>query len=338
MVNAFQHSKDAVYKQKPDSGVQSPRLLEVENKLASGSNRFTNASDRQTISRTSPFRRSGGISPYRNETPQSSFRGRGFLGIPKEAENFKANRLNLYCKSSSKSQELFSHYGTKRGSRPVSPIIEKTVYVDTVNMAEMSCSNSGSSDIKDYVDSAGKGFRTLSKSREMDESTAQQSSFQDSKCPNVPEEEGELEHKLLGSGDADLLFPSDISPLIGQAEMMEDSCQESKALVCISTTADGNLNIDCDQISKDDDPGNVKTSFEQSPLPPVLPKTPSESWLWRTLPSISSQNPFSHLYRGASFQSKWQDSKRSSTNTKWETIVKSSYSHHDHVRYSEVMP
>ncbi|CAN0853464.1 hypothetical protein LINGRAHAP2_LOCUS5639 [Linum grandiflorum] len=63
---------------------------------------------------------------------------------------------------------------------------------------------------------------------------------------------------------------------------------------------------------------------KESPLP--LPKTPSESWLWRTLPVRNSVD------RDTSFQSKWLDSKSSS---KWETMVKSSYMHHDHVRYSE---
>ncbi|CAN1150084.1 hypothetical protein LINPERPRIM_LOCUS18406 [Linum perenne] len=64
----------------------------------------------------------------------------------------------------------------------------------------------------------------------------------------------------------------------------------------------------------------------ESPLP--LPKTPSESWLWRTLPAASARNS---IDRGTSFQNKWLDSKSS----KWETMVKSSYMHHDHVRYSE---
>lgn len=56
-------------------------------------------------------------------------------------------------------------------------------------------------------------------------------------------------------------------------------------------------------------------------LHPPLPKSPSESWLWRTLPSIN--------------YSKNKQAKASKTVTKWETIVKTSNVHHDHIRYSE---
>ncbi|CAN1229973.1 hypothetical protein LINGRAPRIM_LOCUS1425, partial [Linum grandiflorum] len=85
----------------------------------------------------------------------------------------------------------------------------------------------------------------------------------------------------------------------------------SKALVCTSLDTD---------------------SGDSSSLPPILPKTPSESWLWRTLPTT-------RVSRASSFRGKWVDSKTSSTTTtttsKWESMVKSSYMHHDHVRYSE---
>ncbi|VFQ94291.1 unnamed protein product [Cuscuta campestris] len=72
--------------------------------------------------------------------------------------------------------------------------------------------------------------------------------------------------------------------------------------------------------------GVVGPTWDQSPLPPPLPKTPSESWLWRALPSSA---PSQNRRR----RSKGGDHK--SAASKWETIVKSSYSHHDHARYSE---
>ncbi|XP_075477457.1 uncharacterized protein LOC142518553 [Primulina tabacum] len=81
------------------------------------------------------------------------------------------------------------------------------------------------------------------------------------------------------------------------------------------------------------------SSCMKSPLPPPLPKSPSESWLWRTLPSISLGNPFSHPRSRSPFDSRKQVQQGSKTDTRWETIVKSSYSRHDHVRYSsELVP
>jgi hypothetical protein len=163
----------------------------------------------------------------------------------------------------------------------------------------------------------------------MKKAAGEESSFQDAEFLNFLKAESELENKVSLSADADSASLSD------KPDLMEDY---AKALVCISATTEENVNIDGDQISKEDGTGNVKNSLVQSPLAPILPKSPSESWLWRTLPSFSSQNSLSHLHRGTSFQSKWQDTNTPSTNTKWETIVKSSYLHHDHVRYSEVMP
>ncbi|GFP89603.1 hypothetical protein PHJA_001104000 [Phtheirospermum japonicum] len=60
----------------------------------------------------------------------------------------------------------------------------------------------------------------------------------------------------------------------------------------------------------------------KSPLPPPLPKSPSESWLWRTLPSIPLGNPFGHSRRNSQVHGnkKQQDRKGSGADDKWETI------------------
>ncbi|XP_051129078.1 uncharacterized protein LOC127249993 [Andrographis paniculata] len=70
-----------------------------------------------------------------------------------------------------------------------------------------------------------------------------------------------------------------------------------------------------------------------SPLPPPLPKSPSESWLWRTLPSIS--NPFAHSRQRSRLHPKKAGAKGSADAAKWETIVKTSNLRQDHIRYSE---
>ncbi|KAK3206886.1 hypothetical protein Dsin_020932 [Dipteronia sinensis] len=98
-------ASNVVYKHQSDSGGRSPKLLGIENKkMICGSNRFAHSNEQQMTNSLSPYRR--GISPYRNERPQSPFRGGGFLGVPNETENLKANRFNLYGRAGSKSQEL----------------------------------------------------------------------------------------------------------------------------------------------------------------------------------------------------------------------------------------
>ncbi|WCJ27210.1 hypothetical protein M5689_008975 [Euphorbia peplus] len=317
---AFARSQSPTIKRptKLENDVRSPRL--------SGSL----TSDRQMISRTSPFRRSGVISPYRNEAPQSPLSGQRFPGVPKEHENFKNNKWISNNKVYSKSHELVPYHATRLGSRPVSPTVEKTLYVDTINVAGILSTNSGPSNVKKgSVGSATKDIKALTKRREIHDTSASEISLEDAKSWNVSGGAGKFAHKGFPSGNG----TTGISPDSGDSDFVEDLSEKSKALVCISTgAAANNVNIASDQILDEDHTENTKTSLVVCPLPPLLPRTPSESWLWRTLPSVTSQNQF---YRGTSFQIKRQNPNISSADTKWENIVKSSYLHHDHVRYSE---
>ncbi|KAL1212824.1 hypothetical protein V5N11_019273 [Cardamine amara subsp. amara] len=82
--------------------------------------------------------------------------------------------------------------------------------------------------------------------------------------------------------------------------------------------------------------GNELVKIDNAPdcclLAPPSPKKPSESWLCHNLPSVTSQIPS----RRYSFNPQKQDLKENFRNvTKWETIVKTSYMHRDHIRYSE---
>ncbi|KAF3452129.1 hypothetical protein FNV43_RR08226 [Rhamnella rubrinervis] len=315
-----------------DRGVLSAELQAVKSKLAGESSRFAYSGELPKV-RPSPFQqpRSGGISPYRNEARRSPFRGGGLLGIPKE-ENIKANnRTNLYSKSNNKFQEVLSHQRNKQGSFSRSPTIEKTVYVDTVNVAEVSCPNSGSIGTKGQLNSAGDEFENFHEQMEKEETTTAESLFQDVKCLSIVEGP-----EVIESFDDKQSSLSEISHLNDQAVTMEGFRfvfgQETKSMDSRRSTANENPDMDIDQVLKADEM-NVNASSVMSPLPPPLPKSPSESWLWRTIPSVSMKNPISHMNLG--FLSKKLESKKSSNNTKWETIVKTSNLHHDHVRYSE---
>lgn len=87
---------------------------------------------------------------------------------------------------------------------------------------------------------------------------------------------------------------------------------------------------------------NKNRSENLSVSQPPLPKTPSESWLCRTLPRSSTTSSvvsgqFAVVVSGqaARFKKKMEQ-KTESQSIHWETIVKTSNTHHDHVRYSEV--
>lgn len=302
-----------------DIGCRSAELKVVQNNLISESRRLTYSGDLQR-GESSPFRnpRASSISPYRNQSSQSPFRKAAFLGVPQE-ESVKAakNILSVYSKSSNKFQDTSSNHRNKQGPLLMSPAVEKTLYVDTVNNAETLYSNSRSFDNKAQMNSAGEDFaHLLVLAREMQEASAE-SVFQDIKCLNNVEKKSILATKGLVSVDGNK------SSLFGDSEL--GLGQEAKSLA-----PKGNPNKNSDLIPKED-LEDVNSSLVPSPLPPPLPKSPSESWLWRTIPSIPLRNSF------LKSRSKTPESKTSSTNTKWETIVKTSNLHHDHSMYSEVI-
>ncbi|XVE51470.1 hypothetical protein DITRI_Ditri02bG0043400 [Diplodiscus trichospermus] len=328
---------------KSDIGLQSPRLPEIRKKLTCGSNQFTNSNDLQIVNGSPPKRLPGGsrISPYRRERPQSPFRGGGFLGMPKEAEKFKANMLVKYTRSNNKSQELVPYQSTRQGSGSLSPAVEKTLYVDTVNFAEIKSSDSNSSDAKVQTDSVGKHSDILAVNRMLEEPATVESSLQHRKGLDLLDGKGISEYEITGSVNSSSSSFSDKPDLRGPAEIID--ClrqnrgldQESKSLDYIKVRAAENLPLSYDDDLRTADQGGVKAGSDYSPLPPPLPKTPSESWLWRALPSVTSRNSFLQSNNGTRFNPKKQEPKLPATGTKWETIVKTSYLHRDHVRYSE---
>lgn len=101
--------------------------------------------------------------------------------------------------------------------------------------------------------------------------------------------------------------------------------------MCVPRKSKHGQEVKCSETlnAKADTDYSLSSSSAKSPLHPPLPRSPSESWLWRT---ISLQNSF-----GLKVEANDSEPKISSTSTtKWETIVKTSKSHHDHARYSEV--
>lgn len=70
--------------------------------------------------------------------------------------------------------------------------------------------------------------------------------------------------------------------------------------------------------------------------PPPLPKSPSDSWLWRTLPSTKSSSLRSYLDSTTTNHEKQLKKGPTSDHKKWETIVKATNVKHHHLHYSEV--
>ncbi|KAI4365171.1 hypothetical protein MLD38_021181 [Melastoma candidum] len=79
---------------------------------------------------------------------------------------------------------------------------------------------------------------------------------------------------------------------------------------------------------------------DNSVLDPSLPipslRSPSQSWLWCTLPSIgSARSRFPSPQKTRPLSPMKHNSDKCRADAKWETIVKTSKTYHDHTRYSE---
>ncbi|KAM0938591.1 hypothetical protein DsansV1_C23g0179841 [Dioscorea sansibarensis] len=306
-------SWEAVYKHKLGHGNRFK--LENESKLTSESNQLTNWSDSPDGS--SPYRRSGGdgISPYRNEAPSSPFHeGKGFLGVPRrERKSSKGNSVESSEKDGDHYWEMTPHDSSTKGSGSMSPAIEKTLYVDSVYVPETSHSKSSSvgttADMRGVFPSDDKGSEVRTGSRRLDEIMPLES-FRSDELQDKIAEAVEMEFPICIENLDDLDF--------SRTKEIKGSENVGVPLALEAAVAKNN--------------GNPL----QSLLPPPLPKSPSESWLLRTLPSVSSKNPPPQSLLGIQVQPRKQPLRGSSTDVWPETKVKS-VKQHRQIRFAEVL-
>ncbi|MCL7024197.1 hypothetical protein MKW94_001373 [Papaver nudicaule] len=301
---------ETVYKHKLITGLQQ---IDDESKLRHESNELVCWSGSTTTdgSYKNGHSGDGGISPYRNEATQSPFReGAGFLGFPKQDANSKDTSLDSYLKGSPK--KVVSN----RRSGSMSPAVEKTLYIDSGLLLEAPNSNSSSSNFKDNVS------ETVLRIQGMEETSLAELFLQDNNGELDISKKGSLsEPKSSDFVSSEFNFSTDRSN-------HEDNMDESRALVCSDVPVKGGIEFDKSEPLSTEDEGNLSlVCFVAAPLPPPLPKSPSESWLLRTLPTVSSRN-------AAQFSRK-QALKRFSNDPKWETIVKTSNVSHSNLRFSE---
>ncbi|KAJ1424614.1 hypothetical protein SESBI_11570 [Sesbania bispinosa] len=271
-----------------------------------------------------------------------------------------------------------------------SPIVEKTLYVDSVQK------------VKSETDHRGDNSEALRRESGIYNNPSTDSSLENSKQLDVVNLKAALKSKSSESLDSPSLICSEISNNGMQMERKNHSMkidsekqgltkpgnQESdldKDLVVISSpkvveckkidletqvsiseknsgilTQDSevdlkNVSQECTLASSKVGDDNkidlesqclMKLGLKETPdagyfqIPLVLPslKAPSESWLKRTLPTISSRNISSHSNHAANIYARSQASKTATLHPKWETIVvKSSNTHHGHLQLPEVI-
>jgi len=288
-------------------------------KLTSESNHLTYLSDSPTADGLSPQRRSNnsGISPYRNEPSQSPFHeGKGFLGVPRrDRKGSKMDGSDSFEKDSENYWVVTPHHSSQCESGSISPAVERTLHVYTVHMPKIPMSKSSSpdtsSDNKGITRSSDEDSEVEAQSQRMDESI------------------------VLETRDRDAL-QSKVTEIIAAGPKI---CTESSACgVVVDNNGLRSNDTDDSRLSLKEN-NQVKNVSNPTPslLTLPLPNSPSESWLSRTLPSVSSKIPSAQSFLGIHFQPRKQASTSSSIIPKKDILVKPSKVQLGQTRFADVM-
>lgn len=259
--------------------------------------------------------------------PQSPFgKGARFLGMPKPVENLTTQKYSLNDMKCSNSLDAPAPRIYKKEAVSSSNVAEKTLYIDSVNSVYPVQDSTTTLEDPKLVNSSSGNLQTLARNRRKEN------------FPNNSYSEEALSLDVINGGTN--AAESKSSPLqdkvlasaacIPKVRGTVDGHEDSKMDQCVNQESRMDYNN-----NQPEEQTNPSADSLQSPQPPPLPKSPSESWLWRTVPSIHLHNPFSLLQRGNHYQSKKLSQNASATGTTWETIVKTSNVHYDLGRYTE---
>lgn len=254
------------------------------------------AYNNQNLDGNSLYRRlqGSGISSHENKLPQSRFY--------KEAEVVAVdNSFNSEKRCADNFKELSGHQGTEKDIGSATPVVEKTLYADSVYKVTFPQKKSVCFDIKEHKDCKKRNVE-ISKIKGFEATPLVDSINKYVKDPKIMEENG----------------------------ICEEENMKPFELLSANLEAPNNYYMDTGNQQK---VINVKTTENSSEMnfqfliPPPLPKAPSESWLGRTLPSMPLKNSNCRSFLG---------NKVLSGDLKWETIVKSTkVQQHNHAKNSE---
>ncbi|CAL9187088.1 unnamed protein product [Musa hybrid cultivar] len=224
--------------------------------------------------------------------------GNGFLGNPR-SKSSKTDDSDAGDKDINRWET--NHSSSRIGLGSMSPALEKTLYIDLANRP-------GSSDSK------SSSFNTVKDTR------------------------GMLSSGEVGTGSRRM-----------DESFIAEACEVSKAaepepVLPFSSEKPNHMDMNGDDnhkhVDNDRDPLHLSDNDLnplRSLLPPPLPKSPSESWLSRTLPSVRSKNPAPRSLLGVQPLPRKQTLQASSADIRQETSVEPSEPLRRQILFAEVL-
>ncbi|KAI3465844.1 hypothetical protein Pfo_022507 [Paulownia fortunei] len=264
------------------------------------------------------------------------------LAIPEEKMHAGIKCFGSHGKGFKTFQELLADQSSLKESHAGGPVIEKTLYVDTVQKVESPNLRSYSPNTQDTkgVPSSREEDPEINAKR-MDQMDAIDSSLEDFKKFSTIDGEEKLLPNAHKFGNFSILPSIDKSTKKCGMEMPkafgenQDSKLDSTTTENIELTVkEANESLE-KQLSRAITLEHSHQNYSQLPVPPPLPKSPSDSWLWRTLPSMSTKKSSLRSYLGTATNPQKQCSKEPTIDIKWETIVKTTKVQCRHLHYSE---
>ncbi|KAF9669441.1 hypothetical protein SADUNF_Sadunf14G0107900 [Salix dunnii] len=313
-------------------------------------------------------------SPNDSQFPQPVHEEQRCTEAPDKCRNSGASDFIQCEKGSTIFRELLANESSEWESASAVSVAEKTLYIDSLHMVKPHNSNLSSPDARGLSECSKDVVEILVRNREIEEIDHVNSSILESKHLSAVGEKTKLRADNSESVDSCFLSLSDKSihdvhmGVMDGSRQDEDNLQVSNTLISPKVDKDGKIDLESRSDNKlgnfesshlfiQDSSGEVagdgkidlesqlcrKLSNEESSagcntqllLPPPLPKSPSESWLKRTLPILSSRNSSSRSPLGMHLHSRVQASKTLSIDPKWETIVRTTNIQHGHLRFSE---
>lgn len=335
------HNKNAFDEQRSVGGRLKAELHENKFDLKSTRSQTTCKSDYKKLEGSSLYRRLQGHGKFEHQNgfskavPQGEERS---VSLQENVKNSKVDVSNSQGKRLINLRELLDSERAEWGAGNTSPVVEKTVHVDTVHVVK-SQGHTSPSGGKEPSHSEDDLFDIKATRKKVEEAILVDYLSLDVENIEHPEKKKTMS-ELEGVHFTD-------SPLLSASDRLNQDINidlsrhdQALTLVGIKETSskvgrDGKIDVESKALMRLGDRQNPSTAYSPLPLPPPLPKSPSDSWLSRTVPSVSSKKPSPRSSIGVNVVNGNHASEPAPVDPKWETIVKSSNVHHGHLRFSE---